>query len=97
MHWLPETRLGKWSIWLNVFFLLTIIISITLVNILGILSYDNTWWDITVNVFILPIISFILGIKAIKKKDGSVLVYASIVLGFITILFILLHSLFISD
>jgi len=93
----PETKLGDWSVGLNIFFLIVIAISVSLVKVFGILSFDNTWWDITVLVFIAPIIAFILGIIAIKKKEHSVLVYSSIVIGFLNILFLLLHSLFISD
>jgi len=93
----PETKLGKWSVGLNIFFLIVIIASIILVKVLGILSFDDIWWDITVNVFLAPIVAFILGIMAIRKKDNSVLVYSSVVVGLLAILFILLHSLFISD
>ena len=94
----PETKLGKWSVGLNTFFLIVIIISITLVNGLGILSYDDPWWDVTVPiVFLASIIGFNLRKKALKKKDNSVLVYASVILGVLAILFLLLHSLFISD
>jgi len=67
--------------------------------VLGLLSYDDHWWDVTV-----PIVSFasivalILGIIAIiKNKERSVFVYTSVVIGLLTILFILLHSLFIND
>ena len=93
----PETKLGKWSVGLNIFFLIVIAISVILVKVFGILAFEDTWWDITVLVFILPIIAFVLGIIAIKKKDYSVLVYSSVVIGLLTILFLLLHSLFISD
>jgi hypothetical protein len=94
----PETKLGKWSVGLNLFFLIVIIISITLVNGLGILSYDDHWWDVTVPiVFLASIFGFVLGIIAIRKKDHSVLVYSSVVVGLLAILFILLHSLFIND
>jgi len=94
----PETKLGKWSVWLNIFFLIVIITSIILVNGLGILSYDDHWWDVTVPiVFLASIVGFILGIIAIIKKDHSVLVYSSVVIGLLTILFIPLHSLFIND
>ncbi|PIN87996.1 hypothetical protein COV12_00860 [Candidatus Woesearchaeota archaeon CG10_big_fil_rev_8_21_14_0_10_32_24] len=77
--------------------MIVIIASIILVKVLGILSFDDIWWDITVNVFLAPIVAFILGIMAIRKKDNSVLVYSSVVVGLLAILFILLHSLFISD
>jgi len=95
----PQTKLGKWSIWLNAFFLITIAISIILVNVLGILSYDDHWWDVTVPItFLASIIAFILGIIAIiKNKERSVLVYASVIVGLLVILFIPLHSLFIND
>ena len=43
-------------------------------------------------------VAFILGIIAVrKKKEHSFLVYLSILIGLLTILFLLLHSLFISD
>jgi hypothetical protein len=94
----PQTKLGKWSVWLNAFFLIIIITSVILVKVLGVLSYDDLWWDVAVNVFLASIAAFILGLIAIiKKKERSVLVYASVILGLLAILFILLHSLFISD
>jgi len=95
----PQTKFGKWSVWLNTFFLITIIVSIILVKVLGLLSYDNHWWDVTVPILALTTITaFILGIIAIRKyKESSVLVYASVVIGFLSILFIFLHSLFLSD
>ena len=94
----PKTKLGKWSVWLNAFFLIVIAISIILVKVLRILNFDDHWWDVTVPIiFSASIVAFILGIIAIKKKDHSVLVYLSVVIGLLTILFIPLHSLFISD
>ena len=95
----PETKLGNWSVGLNIFFLIVIIISVTLVNVFGILSYDNHWWDVTVPIaFLIEMTAFFTGIiSVIKNKERSVLVYLSVVTGLLTILFILLHSLFISD
>jgi len=95
----PKTSLGKWSVGLNIFFLIVIIISIILVKVLGILDFGDHWWDITVPIsFSSSIIAFILGIIALtKKKEHSLLVYLSILIGILTILFIFLHSLFISD
>lgn len=95
----PQTKLGRWSVWLNAFFLITIGISIILVNVLGILSYDDHWWDVTVPIiFFASIAAFILGIIAIiKNKERSVFVYASVIVGLLAILFIPLHSLFIND
>ena len=95
----PKTSLGKWSVGLNAFFLIAIITSIILVNVLGILSFDDHWWDVTVPiVFLASIAAFFIGITAvIKYKERSALVYASIIIGLLTILFIPLHSLFIND
>ena len=93
-----QTKFGKWSVWLNAFFLITISISIILVNVLGILSYDDHWWDVTVPILALATITaFILGIIATTKKERSVLVYISVIIGLLAILFIPLHSLFIND
>jgi len=95
----PQTKLGRWSVWLNAFFLIIITISIILVNVLGILSYDDHWWDVTVPILALATITaFILGIiTIIKNKERSVFVYASVIVGLLAILFIPLHSLFIND
>jgi len=95
----PETLLGKWSVGLNAFFLIVIITSIILVKVLGILSFDDHWWDVTVPVvFLASIVAFFIGtIAVIKYKERSVLVYISIIIGLLTILFIPLHSLFIND
>jgi len=94
----PKTKLGKWSVYLNTFFLIAIAISIILVKVLGILNFGDRWWDITVPIiFLSSIVGFILGLIAIKKKDYSILVYLSVIVGLLTILFIPLQSLFIND
>jgi hypothetical protein len=94
----PKTKLGKWSVYLNIFFLIVILISVILVKLLGVLNFGDRWWDITVLVFISPIIALIIGIIDIKKnKEHSFLVYLSILISILVILFVLLHSLFIND
>ena len=95
----PKTKLGKWSVWLNTFFLIVIAISIILVKVFGILNFDDHWWDVTVPIiFSASIVAFILGIIAIlKNKERSVFVYISVTIGLLAILFIPLHSLFIND
>lgn len=99
LNFAPKTILGKWSVGLNAFFLIAIITSIVLVKVFGILSFGDHWWDLTVPItFLASIVAFIVGIIAvIKNKERSVLVYLSILIGLLTILFIPLHSLFISD
>ena len=95
----PETKLGRWSVGLNIFFLIIIAISVILVKAFGILSFDNHWWDITVPVaFLIEMIAFFTGIRAVRKnKERSVLVYLSLLTGVCVILFVIFHSLFIND
>ena len=96
---MPKTKLGKWSVGLNAFFLIAIVSSVVLVQVLKILDFDNRWWDVTVAVsFPVSIIALITGIIAVSKyKERSILVNLSIIIGLCTLLFIPLHSLFISD
>jgi len=96
---MPKTKLGKWSVGLNAFFLIAVATSCVLVLILKILNFDDHWWDVTVAVtFPASIIALVTGITAVgKHKERSVLVNISIFVGVCTVLFILLHSLFISD
>jgi len=96
---MPKTKAGKWSVGLNAFFLIAVATSVVLAVVLKILNFDDHWWDITVAVaFPASIIALITGILAIRKyKERSVLVFLSIIIGVCTILFILLHSLFIND
>ena len=95
----PTSVLGKWSVWLNALFVLAIVISLILVKVLGILSFDNHWWDVTVAViFPASLLGLVTGIIAVtKKKEGASSVYLSILTGTCMILFLVFHSLFISD
>ena len=96
---MPKTKLGKWSVGLNAFFLIAVAISVVLAVILKILNFDDHWWDVTVAVaFPASIIALITGMLAVRKyEERSVLIYLSIFVGVCTALFILLHSLFIND
>jgi len=96
---MPTTLLGKWSIGLNTFFLLAIVLSLTLVLGLKALSFDNHWWDVTAAIaFPASIIALITGVIAVRNyNERSFLVYLSILVSVCTVLFILLHSLFIND
>ncbi|MFH1170291.1 MAG: hypothetical protein V1704_01905 [Candidatus Vogelbacteria bacterium] len=96
---IPVTSLGKWSVGLNAFFLIAVGISCVLVLVLKVLNFNDHWWDVTVPILALTTITaFILGLMAIiKHRESSVLVYASVVIGLLAILFIFLHSLFIND
>lgn len=96
---MPKTTLGKWSVGLNAFFLGAVAASCMLVLVLNVLHFDDHWWDVTVAVsFPASVIALLLGILAVKKyEERSVLVYLSIIVGICTVLFIVLHSLFIND
>jgi len=96
---MPKTWLGKWSVGLSSFFVAVILSSIILVKVLGILSFGDRWWDIIVPIaFLTSILAFVLGIMDIRKnEEASVLVFLAVIIGFLTILFIPLHSLFIND
>ena len=94
----PISKLGIWSVGLNVLFLIIVVISLVLALVLKTLSFDDRWWDITFAIAsLIVLIAFVTGIVAVtKNKERSVWVYASIVTGVCAILFALLHSLFIS-
>jgi hypothetical protein len=95
----PETKLGKWSVGLNLLFFIVISIVLILVKVVGVLSFKvGHWWDVTVLIFLANIAAFVVGLIAIiKNKENSLLVYLSVTFGFLVILFLFLHSLFISD
>jgi len=95
---MPKTALGKWSVGLNALFLIAIAVSVTLVKVLGLLSFDDRWWDITALVFPASVIGTILGmIAVIKNKERGFLISSSIFVGACIFLFLVFHSLFISD
>ena len=96
---MPKTILGKLSLGLNAFFLIVVITSVILVEVLNKLSFDDRWWDVVAAVvFPSSIIAFFIGLVAIgKNKDRSGLVYLSILISICVILFIIFHSLFIND
>lgn len=84
---------------LSLLFVLIISVSLVLVLVLRLLDFGDRWWDVTVPVlFIIEMTALYSGVRAVKRyKDWSPLVYVSIVIGICTIMFVLLHSLFIND
>jgi cytochrome bd-type quinol oxidase subunit 2 len=99
MKMLPESRLGRWTVGLTIFFLLLLIIYFTCM-LLGLVTFDKGhWWDITVAIAVpVEIIALILSIKVMRRKnDRPFLIYLSFIIGICVVLFLLLHSLFISD
>lgn len=96
---MPKTILGRLSVGLNACFLIAVTVSIFLVEVLKVLDFEDHWWDATVAIsFPVSIIALIAGIIAVvKNKERSYIVYLSILIGVCLVLFVLLHSLFISD
>jgi len=93
----PVSGIGKWSVGLQGFFLLAVIVSLFLVNAFG-FSFDDHWWDVSVPfIFGAGIAALATGVIATRKGDRSVSVLISVALGIGTVLFLLLHSLFIAD
>ncbi len=95
----PQSRTGKWSVGLTVLFLLMIFTFFAFM-LLGLVTFDEGHsWDFTVAAAIpIELTAFILSIIAYRKaKDRSVLNYMSFFIGAGVLLFLLLHSLFISD
>lgn len=96
---MPSTILGKWSVGLNALFVVAISVSIVLVKVLGPFSFGDHWWDVTVGiVFPASIAGAILGVVTfLRGRERGPLVFASIIVGISTFLFVMLHSLFIND
>lgn len=96
---MPTTMLGKLSVGLNALFLISVTVSVFLVEGLKVLSFDDHWWDATVAVsFPASIIALIIGIIAVRKyRERSYWVYLSILIGVCLVLFIITHSLYIND
>lgn len=95
---MPTTKLGKWAAGLNIAFLVVVIIAVLFTQVFKLLNFGDRWWDITVAILVpVEFIAFVTGIIAVRKKDRSPLVVLSVITGVCAILFVLLHSLFISD
>lgn len=81
--------------------MLFILITITFFAFMlfGLVTFDEGhWWDITVGVAVpIEIIAFIISIMTFRRKERSVLVNISIIIGICVILFLLSHSLYIHD
>ena len=84
MRLLPTTKLGKWALWLSVAFIILITIKIVL------------WLPLPTFVLaVLGIAGFIVGMIAIiKDEDRAVLIFVSILVGILIILWTVLEFVF---
>lgn len=93
----PESRLGKWAVGLTMTCIIILLIIFLLMGI-GIVDFDTGhYWDITLGIVVpIELVAFVLSIIAIRK-DKAILVKISLIVGIISILFLLTHSLYIND
>lgn len=91
---LPKTNLGKWTVGLIVGFFVFLTVFFLLIE-LGERGGETIFSNLklTIPYFIavfLAIASFVVGIiSVIKKKERSILVFLSIILGFLILLWVL--------
>jgi drug/metabolite transporter (DMT)-like permease len=91
--------MGKLPVRLTILYLLLLAVFFAFM-LFGAVNFDKGHWrDWTVGISVILILSaFITGIMAfIKSKNRSVSLYISIFIISCSILFLLLHSLFIND
>ena len=99
INFIPKTRLGKWSIWLIIVFILLFIMFQILVAS-GQRGGDTFFSNLALSVPMLiagisGILAFFTGIIGIiKSKDRSVLVFIATVIGFFILFFVLGELLF---
>ena len=94
IHFLPKTRLGKWSVSLIGIFITFILIFYALIEWAdqrgGDTFFSNLWLTIPIlTAATAGISAFVTGVVSIiKKKERSILVYLSILIGLFVIVFI---------
>jgi len=93
----PLTNIGKIAVLLQ-FTVVTILLVFFVFMLIDMVDFDTGhWWDTVVGIVApIEVIAFVLSVFA-SKKDKSVLVRVSLILGAAAIVFLLTHSLFISD
>lgn len=91
----PKTHFGSWSVKLMIFFIIGSVLSYFLVNILHLLSFNDTWWDLfSLFLFSTGIFSFFTGMLAIRKlHEYSILVFLSVFIGFWVMLYLIYQSM----
>lgn len=89
INFLPKSRWGKWSAGLNMFFLLVSIFFYIFAELLNVITSDMVVTIFGATAVIASVIAFFIGITSvIKNKERSILVFISIFVGFVVLLFI---------
>ena len=97
MSFLPNSKLGKISMWLTIIFIFIIALFFIAMALNWVSFTEGAWWDLTI-AFAAPVavISLILSVISIMSKDEhSVINYFTIAVGVAVILFLLSQSMFI--
>lgn len=97
MKVLPVSKSGKAALLFTVVGV-SILVIFFIFMALGYVSFDEGhWWDLVVGIVApLSVAVLITGVVAIRK-DRTFLVYLSLLIGVLSVVFLLTHSLFISD
>jgi len=99
IHLIPKTRLGKWSIWLIIAFIL-LFITFQLLVASGQRGGSTFFSNLALSVPMLiagisGVSAFFTGIIGIlKSKERSVLVFIAMIIGFFILVFVLAEFLF---
>jgi flagellar biosynthesis protein FliQ len=94
LHFVPKTRLGRWSIWFIIAFIL-LLISFQLLVVSGQRGGDTFFSNLALSVPMLVaaisgILAFFTGIiSIIKNKERAVLVFVATIIGLFILVFVL--------
>ncbi len=93
----PEIKLGRLAVILTMIYIIILLIFFLFMG-MGIVDFDTGhYWDITLGIAIpIELVAFVLSIISIRKEK-TILVKFSLVVGIITVAFLLTHSFFIND
>lgn len=86
---LPKSRMGKWSVWLSIFFVLTGIFFYVFAELLKVITSDIVVTIFGAAAVIAQIFALIFGFTAVlKNKERSSLVFLAILIGLVILGFI---------
>ncbi|TJX14946.1 hypothetical protein E9840_04385 [Tissierella creatinini] len=97
MNFYHESKIGKLAVGLTMLYLIILLLFFLLMS-MGIVDFDTGhYWDITLGVLVVvELAAFVLSIIAIRKEK-TILVKFSLVIGILSLAFLLTHSFFIND
>ena len=89
ISFLPKSPLGKWTVGLNIFFLIAFIFLYIFAELLNLIPFEIVR-IIGATSVIVSIIAFFTGVIAvIKIKERSALVFLSIIIGLVVLSFVI--------